>query len=475
MLDALREYAVGHLTFPFTSYLYNRRHIMSRYRRFVKSELYPEEALRDIQLKGLAQLIDYAARYVPYYQRVFRDISLQPQDIKTLDDLKLIPPLSRQDVIEHSHDMVDTRFQSSISVADRSSKGPGEPLPFAIFRKHKLVRNTSSGSTGAPTMFYEDGSQTALSWAHEMRLKSWYQVPALAKEARLVKVSTVYKYDRVARFRNLLWNQLILPGVNLGEKEYELCFSQIMKHRPRVLWGFTPALAGFAQYIEEARKPMLSYHPDLVVGWASPLYDHEARILKQVFRCAVSNIYGAREVGHVAGLCPSGTFHVNQENIVVETESLPSVLGQAAGEMLVTTLHRTPMPFIRYRMGDLGEVGPSSCACGRKLQVVKNLLGRTGEIFIAKDGRMYSPNFWCRTFMSVEHAKNIRRFQVIYTKEQNLRILVQKGPGYTADTEKYIETMVNSNFSPDTELELVYVPEIKAHLSGKYQMVFNET
>ena len=74
------------------------------------------------------------------------------------------------------------------------------------------------------------------------------------------------------------------------------------------------------------------------------------------------------------------------------------------------------MPFIRYRMGDIGDVKPSRCQCGRTLQVIENLLGRTGEIFITKDGRMISPNFWCRTFMSGKVSGAIRRFQVVYTR-----------------------------------------------------------
>jgi phenylacetate-CoA ligase len=474
MLDSIREHIVSHFSFPLTSYLYNRRHIMAQYRDFFRSEVYPEEILQEIQLKKLIHLIDYANKYIPYYQKVFKAISLQPRDIRTLDDIKLIPPLSRQDVIEHGRDMVDIRYRPAIPIADDPKKNPGEPLQFARFRRYRLVRNTSSGSTGAPTTFYEDGSQTALNWAHEMRLKSWYNVPPMAKEARLVRVSTIYKYDKSVQYRKLLWNQLALPGVNLGEREYELCFRGVMEFRPRVLWGFTPALAGFAQYIDETKGPISSYTPNVIVGWASPLYNHEAAILKKVFHCAVSNIYGAREVGHVAGLCPAGTFHVNQENLIVETERMDSIQDQQGGEILATTLQPTPMPFIRYRMGDVGKIAPSTCSCGRKLQVIENLLGRTGEIFIDKDGRMFSPNFWCRTFMSAEHARNIRRFQVIYTKEKNLKIYVERGPGYTSETEKYIQDMVRSNFSSDTELTVVYVSKIEAQLSGKYQMVINE-
>jgi phenylacetate-CoA ligase len=132
------------------------------------------------------------------------------------------------------------------------------------------------------------------------------------------------------------------------------------------------------------------------------------------------------------------------------------------------------MPFIRYRMGDVGEVVSADCGCGRRLQLLKNLLGRTGEIFFTKSGRMISPNFWCRVFMSASHADRVKRFQVVYTREKNLRISIQRGDAYNAGTEQYIRSMIEENFTPDTSLEIRYVDRIEPTVSGKYLMVVNE-
>jgi phenylacetate-CoA ligase len=213
----------------------------------------------------------------------------------------------------------------------------------------------------------------------------------------------------------------------------------------------------------------------VVVGWAAPVYDHERAVMEKAFSCPVSNIYGAREVGHVAGLCPNGSFHVNQENLFVETDAAaPDSPIKGLGEILVTTLDISPMPFIRYRMGDVGEVAASRCECGRTLQVIENLLGRTGEIFITKEGRMISPNFWCRTFMSGKISGAIRRFQVIYTKSKDLRIKLERDTGFNEAAKGHIVEMVKKNFSEATSLEIEYVERIEPQISGKYQMVVNE-
>ncbi len=474
--DLFSEYVISRVTFPFTSFLMNRRRIIPTYSELVKSEWYPQEVLRDIQLAKLKQVIEHAYAWIPYYQEKFRQIGLLPGDVKRLEDVQKIPPLSRQDVIDHHHQMVDSRLRQSVVAADSSKRGPAEPIPFAVFKKHQLVRNTSSGSTGAPTIFYENGSRTALNWAHELRLKHWYGCMPGAREARMVRLSTIYLPKSMGlRLRNRLWNQLILPGVNLTDEDYAVCVEKLRSYRPKVLWGFTSAVAGLADYLRRNSIDPSPWGIQLAIGWAAPVYEHERKIIGEVFSCPVSNIYGAREVGHVAGQCPEGSFHINQEHHLVERDGAGSDgNGRETGEILVTTLDISPMPFIRYRMGDVGRTVESRCGCGRTLPVLSDFLGRTGEIYRTRDGRMISPNFWCRTFMDVRLSDAIKRFQVIYVSDTSLKIKIVKNTAYSGATEKILRDHLRKNFGQDMNFEFVYVPEIRPQLSGKYQMVVNE-
>ncbi len=184
LAQRIRQGIVGYVTFPLTNSLYNRRAILSRYKRMIQTELYPQEQLREIQLNKLKQVISHAYHHVPFYRQRFKDMGMEPGDIKNIEDLNLIPPLTRQDVINHHKDMVAHEFQASISAAEQTEKDPGTPISFAVFTRDKLVRNTSSGSTGAPTVFYEDGTRTAINWAHELRLKHWFGLNPGAREAR---------------------------------------------------------------------------------------------------------------------------------------------------------------------------------------------------------------------------------------------------------------------------------------------------
>src|SRR5436305_75 len=58
-------------------------------------------------------------------------------------------------------------------------------------------------------------------------------------------------------------------------------------------------------------------------------------------------------------------------------------------EILVTDLHNYGMPFIRYRIGDLGVLRTTGrCACGRGLPKLHSIEGRTLDILRTRNGRV---------------------------------------------------------------------------------------
>jgi phenylacetate-CoA ligase len=126
-------------------------------------------------------------------------------------------------------------------------------------------------------------------------------------------------------------------------------------------------------------------------------------------------------------------------------------------------------------MGDLGKTSRKNCTCGRSLPVLEELVGRTGEIFRTRDGRMISPNFWCRTFMNPALSGRIIRFQVVYRNDNEIQIKLVKGEGYDENTEQKLLDFLNDNFSAQMKVYLTHVDEIRPQISGKYQMVINET
>jgi len=475
-VEKIDRFLVGRIAFPASNYLLNRKNILGNYRKLLLAEQYSKEALREVQLHKLVAIVRHIYKWVPFYTQRFKEIGLAPEDIKKLEDARWIPPLIREDLIEHRLDLVDFRYRQSALDADKAAHAGGLPISAALFRRHWLIRNGSSGSTGTPTVFYEDGSTTALNWAHELRLKHWFGLSPGAKEARMSATSTEYAgKSKLPSAREWLWNQMILPGYFLSDREYELSLRKIQKFRPRILWGPTSALTGLAQYVQRRNEDISAFRPDLVISRAAPVYAHEKKLLTRVFGCPVTNIYGSRELGHIAMDCPHGSTHLNQENYLVELEDVANDrAGAGQGNILVTPLFQSPMAFFRYRIGDIAELGGSDCSCGRPQTVVKKIMGRAGEVFKLQDGRLIEPNFWCIAFEGNRLSQNVERFQVIYRRNNCIRFRIVRRPGYSAETEAQLQKFLEQNFPPSMRFEFEYVQEIKPQPSGKYPVVVNE-
>jgi len=475
--DNLHKYLTGKVVFPVSNYLLNRKHITRNFQSSLASQWYSVELLRDMQLKKLQQTIHYAFTSVPYYKKKFTEIGLHPNDIRELEDIEQIPPLSRDELVKYHQQMVDYRLAPSVSIAEKQSKKSlGKPLPFAPFRKHKLIKNTSSGSSGEPVVYYEDGSTSATSWAFELLLKRWYDVQPGAKEVRMMRLSSDYMPNNTtARLRRLLWRQQALPGISLSDSEYEMCLAAILKFKPEVLWGFVSALIGLAEYMQDNKKLVGSYRPKLIIGWAEPVYEHQEQFLSETFQCSVTDLYSTHEVGHIAAKCPHGSSHINQENLLVETQSAAdNFQNPGLGEVLVTTLYETPMPFIRYRVGDVGKVGGSKCTCGRNLQVLSKLAGRTTDIFMTKDGRMISPNFWFHLLRRDHLAGFIKQFQIVYRKDGGVCVNIVKKDGISTATEPQLQRLIEKNLGLESSVEFEYVTEIQRAQSGKSKLIMWE-
>ncbi|MUT64892.1 phenylacetate--CoA ligase family protein [Paenibacillus sp. NEAU-GSW1] len=115
--------------------------------------------------------------------------------------------------------------------------------------------------------------------------------------------------------------------------------------------------------------------------------------LKQIWDCEIQQVYGSTEIG-MMGIQNDGEqgYHLLEGGLLIEIidpeTALPAAHGQV-GEIVITSLLREAMPFIRYRSGDLGYVEEPQP--GDSIQLKKlHLRGRMGgEITV--EGVSYSP------------------------------------------------------------------------------------
>jgi phenylacetate-coenzyme A ligase PaaK-like adenylate-forming protein len=114
--------------------------------------------------------------------------------------------------------------------------------------------------------------------------------------------------------------------------------------------------------------------------------DENRRIIEESWDCKVFEHYGTTESGLGGAMaCPVREgYHPREADLifeVIDPESGRVLPDGAWGEIVFTTVTRRAMPFIRYRIGDVGRWIPGPCGCGGVLK----RLDRVGNRAVIKN------------------------------------------------------------------------------------------
>ena len=115
-------------------------------------------------------------------------------------------------------------------------------------------------------------------------------------------------------------------------------------------------------------------------------------------------------------------------------------------ELILTNLNSYSLPFVRYKVGDIGEIEKSKCSCGLPNYRIVNLIGRTRDV-IRVDNKIYHGSFFNQVFYNYP---DIRQYQVIQNGDNIIQILI--------DTHK-----------SGSELE-IFVEKIRKDLGAKMNL-----
>jgi len=108
------------------------------------------DELKDIQWRKLKRLLEHCAHHAPYYQAMFREHGIHPEDIHGFEDFSRIPVVTKQIIQEQGDEML--------------AKG---------VKKETLASKATSGSTGDPLITYMDQQRIYHAWAYNLRFNRW--------------------------------------------------------------------------------------------------------------------------------------------------------------------------------------------------------------------------------------------------------------------------------------------------------------
>jgi len=322
----------------------------------------PGDRQREESFARLRALLAHARDTVPFWADRMRSAGLDPAAMRSPDELGLLPPLTRTEIVAHAQALVSTRYDVSRLVVQRSGGTTSDPLPFFQSRESLMLKNGAA-----------DALRRRMGWgAGDRSAWLWGATHDLPREAK-----GLLRRAKAAVLVRLLEGSLYLPAGDLSDVRLDDYAEQLRAFRPAALQGYPSATDLLARRLLERG---LRLHIPLVLLTAEPTSRGQRRRIEEALEADVLTFYGARECGWIASECRERRrLHVNTAGIHLEATS--------DGRLLVTDLWNPAMPLIRYEIGDRGLLDPVPCPCGDPRPVLARLEGREVDVFTLPSGR----------------------------------------------------------------------------------------
>ncbi|MCK4626505.1 MAG: phenylacetate--CoA ligase family protein [Phycisphaerae bacterium] len=417
------------------------------YRDLERSQWFSCQRLRELQLVKLQELVSVALNNTDTYADLAGvDRSWR---LESLDDLQKLPLLDKANISTHRDGLVNRAV-------------PGGP-----------IRYNTGGSSGKPLIFYLDKRRQAYDKAARMRTHQWWGVRPGEKEAYIwgspVELS---KQDRIKNIRDWITNELLLSAFDLSEQSVGWFVERLRRFGPKCLFGYPSSISLMCQLARREGLDLTDLPVQVVFSTAEVLYDHQKEIISEALGgVPVVNGYGSREGGFIAHECPEGRMHITSENVIVEfiKDGEPVGPGQD-GEIIVTHLDNYAMPFIRYQTGDIGQPSDETCPCGRGLEVMKVMKGRSTDFVVAPDGR------WIHGLALIYVIRDIpgvRQYQIIQEDVDSIHVRVVLDDGFPANGLERIRDGITERIGAEVRVDVEQVSEIAQDPSGKFRHVIS--
>ena len=403
------------------------------------------ETVRRFQLRKLRVLLAHSRANVAAYREHWRRSESERFVVATMRDFEALPTIGKNDL--RGRPVAETLVDGA------------DP--------RRLVRHTTSGSSGKPFTIYRS--------PREEHLLNLFRLRACA-------AAGLRTFDRIARFSQLplddvrrgwpgrirqaigVHREQRLDGLSPANEIIEL----LLRQRPDVICGYPSTLRHVADGLR--RRWADRVRPRLVLCGGEVLAAAARRAIEDAFTSPVFDFYGAHEFNLLAWQCPhDDAYHVCDDNVLVEIvddSGRPVEVGEV-GEVVATALHSYTMPFIRYRTGDLAMRGPATCRCGQPFSTLRAIQGRAADYLKLPEGRRVHP--YSITGHLAEHeAAWVSQHQIVQLDVRHVRLNMRAARVPTSVEIERVRKLAARVLGPDVRFELALVDHFPPHPSGKF-------
>jgi phenylacetate-CoA ligase len=375
-------------------------------------ETMPRERLATLQLDRLQATVRNAFDNVPLVRQRFEAKGLRPSDIRSLDDVALLP------------------FTVKTDLRDQ--------YPFGLFARPtaQLARlHASSGTTGKPTVvgYTHDDLDN---WA-DLMARSMYCGGARPGDI----VHNAYGYGLFtgglgAHYGAERLGAVVVP-MSGGSTEKQV--GLITDFNARVLCA-TPSYAlAIAEVAEQQGVDLRKSGLRIGMFGAEPWSAGMRREIESRIGLKAVDVYGLSEIMGPGVACECDAqdgLHGWEDHFlfeVIDPETGTRLPEGEAGELVITTLTKQALPMLRYRTRDITRVTTEVCDCGRTHLRILRITGRNDDMLIIRGVNVYPSQIEAVLMGRPNLAPH---YQLVVERQGNLdqvSIEVEAAPGAGAD------------------------------------------
>lgn len=331
--------------------------------RYLRAGFVEPEELYQVKLEKLQAVLNRVARNVPFYQALFREHGISPEDVGSLEELAGLPFTTREDL-------------------DRN-------YPYQMFAVplRDIVRiHPTSGTVGLTTVVGYTGYDLSL-W---LDLVARALATAGVGETDIVQIIFDKGLSNWARHFEEAAEALtasVIPMNLLSAKRQVM----VLKDYKSSTLVTTPS---YGLHLADVMEKMgietgeMALRKGIFIG--EPLTDKRRAALEERLGISCLGLYGLSEVPGpaVAYECTEKSgLHLSEDHFHAEVidpgTGEPRGPGEY-GELVLTTLTTMAYPLIRFRTGDRTRLLPEPCPCGRSFVRMEEVSGRTDDIFVIR-------------------------------------------------------------------------------------------
>ena len=349
-----------------------------------------------------------------------------------------------------------------------------ETLSYGYTKQNTFIANTS-GSSGHPFYYAKNKEAHAFTWALAKNRYKWYDINLDSKQARFygIPLNNTSKYFE--KIKDLVLNRIRFNIFDLSDESFREYLSTFKKNKFKYLYGYATSLVLFARFLINKNIVLKDYCPSLMscISTSEMLTIQDRKLLEKGFGIIIINEYGISEAGGITAFqnkTMDWCLSFESQYIEIVDQNNENVSEGIDGDILITDLHNKAMPFIRYRVGDIGRLIKK----GNKIYL-DQLIGRTNDNIILPNGKV-SPGltFYYIARSTLEKTEILKEFIIRQISIDTFIFDVVCERDLNQLEIKNIKKDMDTYLVPNLNLRINRVNKIRRPNSGKIKHFYSQ-